>query len=238
MAGWTKVSDSRDNAPGPVWDKRLVEVRDGLISLENPAGSVGIVSVLPVPKHDYELSYQAMRVRDYHGPTPTSHGNFCYTTFPVGLQATSMRVGGDEHGPCVSLPWLDGGGDDNETRRPMTFETGRWYAIRLRVADDRIRAWIDEKSVVDLATRGRELDGSAESLPLGLASDAGKAALRAIRLRQRKPAAGSPHPGLLPEQHYASASIDSQIVLPHREQSTQVTTIRRRWGAERHAFLT
>jgi hypothetical protein len=69
----------------------------------------------------------------------------------------------------------------------MTFETDRWYTVRVRVTDDRIRAWIDDESIVDLDTTGRQLDvrpDIALARPLGIASWNTTAALRNIRFRR------------------------------------------------------
>ena len=40
--------------------------------------------------------------------------------------------------------------NENETTTSESFETNRWYRIRLRVTPHRIGAWIDERQVIDL----------------------------------------------------------------------------------------
>ena len=52
---------------------------------------------------------------------------------------------------------------ENETTQFVSFETGRWYRIRLRVTEHKIEAWIEQKKVVDVGITGRKV-----SLRIGL----------------------------------------------------------------------
>src|SRR5262249_29091334 len=77
-------------------------------------------------------------------------------------------------GTLVGLSSLDGNdASENETRLAMNFDRNRWYRIRVRVADGRIRAWIDDQQVIDVATAGRQISIRPEvdlSQPLGIAT--------------------------------------------------------------------
>ena len=69
----------------------------------------------------------------------------------------------------------------------MSFETDRWYQIRVRVTARRIQAWIDGKRVVDQNIVGREISTRNEvdlSQPLGISTWETRAALRSIQIRQ------------------------------------------------------
>jgi hypothetical protein len=88
----------------------------------------------------------------------------------------------------VGISSIDGAdASENATTRTMTFETGRWYRIRLRVSAQRIETWIGEKKVVNAVTTGRKLSlragDIAFSKPFGLASWLTSAAFRDIEIR-------------------------------------------------------
>lgn len=76
---------------------------------------------------------------------------------------------------------------ENDTSIRRNFESGRWYALRLRVAEDRIQAWIDDEAVIDayIGTRIVGLrPGEIElSKPLGIASYSTTARLRRLEYR-------------------------------------------------------
>jgi hypothetical protein len=68
----------------------------------------------------------------------------------------------------------------------MHFALDRWYSVRVRVTSEKIEAWIDDKKVVDVATRGRAISVRPEvalSRPLGVACFATTSGLREIKLR-------------------------------------------------------
>ena len=66
------------------------------------------------------------------------------------------------------------------------FKDNQWYAIRFRVTDQKIAAWIDQEKVVDLETKNRKFSIRSEvssSQPFGIATWRTKAALRDIQRR-------------------------------------------------------
>ena len=77
---------------------------------------------------------------------------------------------------------------ENETTKYISFETGRWYHVRLRVTAEKIEAWIEQKKVANVTTTGRKVGlrfGEIElSKPLGIASWETGAALREIKIRE------------------------------------------------------
>lgn len=140
----------------------------------------GVNRTQPVPKTDYEVSLEAMRL--------AGHDFFCGLTFPVGESAATFVVGGWS-GSVVGISCVDGADAAvNETTRHMDFDTARWYHIRVRVTAARIECWIDDKKVVDLALAGRKIGlrpgEIGRSLPFGLAAWHTSAAWRDIRLRR------------------------------------------------------
>jgi len=143
-----------------------VRVEGGTVVLEAGAPMTGITRTTPMPKSNYEVRYEAARIRggDF----------FASLTFPVGDSFVTWVTGG-WGGDIVGISSIDGwDASDNETRSYFTFETGRWYGFRLRVADDRIQVWIDERPVVNVEIGGRSLGlryGEIKwSAPFGFAS--------------------------------------------------------------------
>lgn len=154
-----------------------VQVQEGKIVLGS-GYMTGITWTNDVPKMDYEVSLEAMRVEgaDF----------FCGLTFPVRESAASLIVGGWGGGVVgiSSLDYMDAA--NNETTKFMQFESNRWYKIRVRVQPERLQAWIDDKQIVDVNTKDRKISIRAEcepSRPLGVATYATTAALRNLKIR-------------------------------------------------------
>jgi hypothetical protein len=133
----------------------------------------------PLPKTDYELSLEAMKV--------DGGDFFCGLTFPVGEASLSLILGG-WGGTVVGLSSLDGqDASENETSQNMNFAKNRWYKVRVRVTAKKVEAWIDDKPIIDVATAGRRLSIRPEvdlSRPLGISAYRTVAALRDIKLRR------------------------------------------------------
>ena len=139
----------------------------------------GVTYTGDLPKTNYEIRFEGVRLK----------GNdfFASLTFPVG-NAFATWVTGGWGGDIVGVSSIDGwDASENETRAYFTFENGRWYKLRLQVADDRIRAWIDDQPVVNVAIGGRAISlrhGEIKlSAPLGFASYATAGAIRNIEYR-------------------------------------------------------
>lgn len=160
-----------------------VKVEDGNLVLGIGDGCTGVTwkGDLPMPKIDYEISLEAMRVEgtDF----------FCGLTFPVGDAPCSLICGG-WGGGVVGLSSLDGeDAANNETTKYIEFKSKKWYPIKLRVTKEKIEAWIDGKQEVDVETKDRRISVRIEvesSRPLGICSWNTKAALRNIRVRPLK----------------------------------------------------
>lgn len=157
-----------------------VFVTNGLMVLQRGEPFAGVNGTNPIPKVNYEIAFDAMRVE--------GEDFFCGLTFPVRDASCSLIVGG-WGGGIVGLSNVDGSNaSENETTKYISFETGRWYRIRLRVTEQKIEAWIEQKKVVDLVTTGRLLEVRfgeiLMSRPFGLCSWQTSAAYRAIKIRE------------------------------------------------------
>ena len=156
-----------------------VEVKEGHIVMSAGAPMTGITWTEDFPNMDYEISLEAMRV--------DGSDFFCGLTFPVGKSPCSLIVGG-WGGGVVGLSSIDGSdASENETTKYLEVESGRWYAVRVRVSQDKIEAWVDKKQMVDLPTKDRRISVRPEvelSRPLGISCFATTAALRDIQVRR------------------------------------------------------
>jgi hypothetical protein len=156
-----------------------VTVKAGVILMEVGNDMTGITYGRDdFPKMDYEVTLEGKKLK--------GSDFFCTTTFPVGDSHCSLVVGG-WGGAVVGLSSIDGrDASENDTKSLHTFERDKWYRLRIRVSKEKIQAWLDDKSVVDLATKGKKITirGECEPCkPFGVATWRTVGAVRDIRLR-------------------------------------------------------
>lgn len=172
---WRLVDDIWFDAHGKVYEK------DGSIILEAGEPATGISWLGKLPRSNYEITLEGMRVE--------GSDFFCGLTFPVGESSCTLILGG-WGGWVVGLSNVDGmHAAENETTRSLVFKNKRWYDVKLRVTDDRIRVWIDDEPQIDLERSGRRFDIWVEQdpiRPLGIATWYTKAAIRNFKLRRVK----------------------------------------------------
>ncbi len=158
-----------------------VTVEEGLLLIDFGADLSGVTwkNADVLPKTNYEITLEAKRV--------DGSDFFCGLTFPVKKDSCSLILGGWGGGVC-GLSSLDGNdASENATTLYREFKSGQWYKIKLRVTDDRIQSWIDEKEMIDADIKGKKISirGEVElSKPLGLATYRTKGAFRNISLRR------------------------------------------------------
>ncbi len=155
-----------------------VEVRDGMIVMEMGGDMSGITFTGKPPRTNYELQLEGQRLQ--------GSDFFCTTTFPVGEEHCSLVVGG-WGGTVVGLSNVDYyDASDNLTTSFREFKDNTWYAIRIRVSDHKISAWIDDEKVVEQPRKGHKFDLRMEvdlSRPLGFSTWQSSGAVRGIRVR-------------------------------------------------------
>jgi hypothetical protein len=149
-----------------------------VLTMGNPFTGVGWTN--DFPKMNYEVAFDAMRVM--------GSDFFCGLTVPVADSFCSLIVGG-WGGSLVGISSLDGmDASENETTKFATFETGRWYRIRMRVTEKKLQAWIDQEKLVDVDISEKKISlrpGDIEmSKPFGLAAWQTSAAYREIKYRK------------------------------------------------------
>ena len=169
-----------------------VKVEDGTIVMSVGGSMTGITSTRQdLPKTNYELTYEAMRLsgRDF----------FAAATFPVGNSFVTL-INGGWGGSVTGLSSLNGAdASENETGRFFEYQDKTWYKFRVRVTDEVIRCWIDEKEILAVDHSGMQVGTrieTRENQPLGFATWETSGAVRKIEIRLLSPAevAATPKP--------------------------------------------
>ena len=160
-------------------DHGRIFVKDGAIHLEEGSPASGIRWTGDLPRMNYELSFDAMRVEG---------GDFFVgLTFPVGKSNCSWIVGG-WGGAIVGLSNInDQAAAENETSQYLRFKNKKWYHFRLKVMSDVIECWIDGKEIINLKTENKKLSiwwEQEPALPLGFTTWITSAAYKNIQLEK------------------------------------------------------
>ena len=155
-----------------------VEIEAGRIVLGFGSDLTGITWKGAMPRFDYEVKLEARREE--------GSDFFCGLTFPVKDAYCSLILGG-WGGTVVGLSSIDGlDASENETSRLMNFDLNRWYAVALKVTQQKIEAWIDGNRIIDQELSGRKISIRPEvelSRPFGIASWRTRAGLRKVAMR-------------------------------------------------------
>jgi hypothetical protein len=160
-----------------------VVVKDGAIHMEFGNDMSGITMdeslAKKLPNINYEMTYEAQRVN--------GSDFFCGLTFPVKKNPCSLILGGWGGGVC-GLSSINGqDAQENETTSYREFKKGKWYKIKVRVHEEWIQAWLDDKLIVDQCLRDRKISIRIEvelSRPFGFSTWQTSGALRKINIRK------------------------------------------------------
>ena len=166
-------------APSDFLNPGKIEVKDSCLIIGMGYYMSGVTWQGELYPTNYEISLEAMRVE--------GDDFFCGLTFPVKKSFCSLIVGG-WGGTVVGLSSLnDLDASENEATNFMTFESQRWYHIRLIVTDTLISAYIDQKKIINADISRKRISIRSEvapSRPLGFATYWTKAALRRIVMKR------------------------------------------------------
>jgi hypothetical protein len=156
--------------------------KKGVLKIEEGAELTGVVWEGKLPEAPYEIELEARRT--------SGVDFFCGLTFPVRDKKTCVTfIVGGWGGGLVGISSIDGmDASENETAAPRAFKDDQWYAIRVEVRKDSLKAWIDKEELVNVNTKDRKLGmrfGDIEKCaPLGLATWQTTGELRKLRWRK------------------------------------------------------
>lgn len=177
LQGWKDAPFARHGA---------AKVEEGAIVLGPGQPLSGVNLTTAFPKTNYEVRFEAMRVR----------GNdfFASVTVPVGESFATFVTGG-WGGDIVGLSSIDGwDASDNETRSYFTFENGQWYTFRLQVTEEKIVGMINDEVVFSPGISGRAISlrpgEISASIPFGFASYNTEGRIRKVEYRLLRPPSG------------------------------------------------
>ncbi|MDC0267936.1 DUF1080 domain-containing protein [bacterium] len=170
MKGW-KVTDFAGHGEA--------RVLDGAIEIDMGLALSGVQYTNQVEKVNYEITLEAMR-RD-------GGDFFCGLTMPYKEKHCSFICGG-WGGGVIGLSSINGmDAAENETTEFKKFEDNQWYRISLRMLEDRILGWIDQKLFLDVSTVdvsiGMRIGEIEQSIPLGVATWMTSSSIRDMRIR-------------------------------------------------------
>ncbi len=156
LEGWEVTDFGSEGEVRREGEQLILEMGDPLtgINLKKPA---------EFAKTNYEVSVECQRM----------DGNdfLCGLTFPIGDEFCSFIAGG-WGGGLVGLSSINGmDASENSSSSYTNFENGKWYKFRVRVDEQEVRAWIDDKQVIRQEREGYEFSTRIEvypSQPLGL----------------------------------------------------------------------
>jgi multidrug efflux pump subunit AcrA (membrane-fusion protein) len=160
-----------------------IKVEKGQIVMQLGDSLTGITwkDAARLPTDNYEISLLAMKLK--------GDDFFCGLTFPVRDSHASLILGG-WGGTLVGLSSIDGlDASENETTIYRKFDANKWYKVRLRVAENKIQAWVDDEQVIDVDMTDKRFSTRIEvdaSRPLGIATYQVSAAFKDVTLKRLK----------------------------------------------------
>jgi hypothetical protein len=125
-------------------------------------------SNMNLPLVDYAIEFEATRV--------DGQDIFAGITFPIRrLDTCATLVVGGWGGGLVGISSIDGlNANENSTRGEHPFTNGQWYRFRLEVRDEELKAWLEDRLVINASIKSRTISlrpGQIEQcVPFGVAT--------------------------------------------------------------------
>jgi hypothetical protein len=141
--------------PAGIPDEGMVSVTKGEITLSTGLPMTGCKfapwSTLGLPGMDYAISYEAMRLE--------GDDIFGMCTFPVAShEAHATFVIGGWGGTLTGISSIDfKDASENSTRAEQRFANNVWQRVRIEVRPAEIRAFVNDRLVVNVSIKGRRV---------------------------------------------------------------------------------
>jgi len=182
---WTSLFDGRALGDWAIATKNAfdmhgkVEVKDGAIVMKTGMSFTGVLWDADFPKSNYEIEAEATRL--------TGVDIFLGLTFPVGAAHVTLVCGGWGDS-VVGLSSIDDlNASDNQYVVIRGFDNNKWAKARVRVTDEKITVWIDEKQIIEVPVKKHKFTVYEELLdirPPGFFTWETDGAVRNIRYRE------------------------------------------------------
>lgn len=184
--GWISLFNGRDLSGWKVpsfGGEGEVVVEDGIMTIQMGAMVSGIAFDGAFPfKTNYEVEVEAMRTMGFDF--------YSAITFPVGEKGYSTFINGGWGGGVFGLSCVNGyDASENETMELLQTKNNVWNVFRVRVYDDRIECWRDDRRIVNCPREGNEFSTRFEveyTQPLGVSNYCSETKIKSIRVRELK----------------------------------------------------
>jgi hypothetical protein len=155
-----------------------VNILNGAVHLDYGNPLTGITwAGRELPKDYYAIELEAQKL--------AGNDFFVGLTFPVREDFCSLILGGWGGVTCGLSSFDYEDASNNETSVNIKFDKNRWYKIRLEVAGDSIRTFLDGKKIIETQVNKRKVHIRPEvfvSKPLGICAFETQVAYRNIKL--------------------------------------------------------
>ncbi|MBI5800559.1 MAG: DUF1080 domain-containing protein [Verrucomicrobia bacterium] len=176
LVGW---KDSGFAGAGEVRVEPNFRGQGPVILIEAGQSLSGITFTNPVPKTNFEISLEALKVQ--------GSDFFVGLTFPVGESHATLVLGG-WGGATTGISSIDGlDASENDTTKFLGYDKDKWFRIRMKVTPAKLEAWVDDDKVVDTDLKDRRISmrfGEIESsAPLGIATYQTTTVVRKVQIK-------------------------------------------------------
>lgn len=184
--GWIQLFNGKDLAGWkvPVYGgDGEITVEDGILTMGMGAMVTGITLDGDFPwKSNYEIEVTAERTMGFDF--------YAAITFPVGDDGYVTFINGGWGGGVFGFSSINGyDASENETMTLLQTKNNVWNTFRVRVYDDHIEGWCDEKKVVECPRGDNKFTTRFEveySQPMGVTNYCSETKIKSIRCREMK----------------------------------------------------
>ena len=184
--GWISLFNGKDLAGWKVPNfggEADVTVEDGIMTIGMGAMVSGIALNQDFPfKSNFEIEVTAMRTM--------GSDFYAAITCPVGADGFVTFINGGWGGSVFGFSSINGfDASENETMELLSTKANQWYTFRVKVYDDRIEGWMDDKLVTKAMREGNTFTTRFEvdySKPVGVTNYCCETKIKSIRCREIK----------------------------------------------------